>query len=109
MKTAIDILESSGKSFRFISPLIGFFLFLTSNAQAPKWEKPEREDPEIFEINRETPTASFYRYETVKKAQENESWGNSPFYQSLNGKWDFKYVESAPLVRSSYHAEKHVK
>ena len=96
MITAIDILVSSGKSFRYISPLIGFFLFLTSNAQAPKWEKPEWEEPEIFEINRETPTASFYRYETVKTSLENESWENSPFYQSLNGQWDFKYVESVP-------------
>ncbi len=69
---------------------------LSAKAQAPKWENPEWENPEIFEINREAPTASFYRYEDAQNALENESWKNSPLYLSLNGKWDFKYVESVP-------------
>lgn len=69
---------------------------MASNAQVTIWENPEWENPEIFQINRQAPTASFYRYETVKNALKNESWENSPFYQSLNGKWDFKYVESVP-------------
>ena len=30
---------------------------------AQKWQNPEWENPEIFQINREEPTASFYRYE----------------------------------------------
>ena len=30
---------------------------------AEKWENPEWENPEIFQINREQPTAAFYRYE----------------------------------------------
>lgn len=63
-------------------------------AQAPKWENPEWENPEIFEINREAPTASFYRYEDAENALENDSWENSPFYQSLNGEWDFQYAEN---------------
>ena len=29
---------------------------------AEKWENPEWENPEIFQINREQPTATFYRY-----------------------------------------------
>ena len=69
---------------------------LDAKAQAPKWENPEWENPEIFEINREVPTASFYRYEDTENALENESWENSSFYQSLNGKWNFNYVESVP-------------
>jgi len=92
----MHILESNKKSYRFSATLIGLFLFLVTNAQVPKWENAEWENPEIFQINREAPTASFYRYESVKKALENESWENSAFYQSLNGKWDFKYVESVP-------------
>lgn len=75
--------------------LLSFFS-LDAEAQAPKWENPEWENPEIFEINREAPTASFYRYEDAQKALENESWENSPLYRSLNGEWNFKYVESVP-------------
>ena len=71
-------------------------LSLDVKAQAPKWENPEWENPEIFEINREAPTASFYRYDDVQNALENESWENSPFYKSLNGEWDFKYAENVP-------------
>ena len=92
----MHILVSNKKIFRFSATLIGLFLFLATNAQVPKWENPEWENPEIFQINREAATASFYRYETVKNALESESWENSPFYQSLNGYWDFNYVESVP-------------
>ncbi len=60
---------------------------------ATKWENPEWENPSIFQINREKPTASFYRYENSTKAMQNESWTNSPFYKSLNGSWDFYYAD----------------
>ncbi len=60
----------------------------------PKWENPEWENPEIFQINREKPTASFYRYDNASSALQNESWNNSPFYKSLNGSWDFYYANS---------------
>ncbi|MGI9552194.1 MAG: sugar-binding domain-containing protein, partial [Aurantibacter sp.] len=74
-------------------PTIFFFFFIEVSPQTPKWENPEWENPEIFQINREDPTASFYRYADPKTAVENESWENSPFYQSLDGNWDFKYAE----------------
>lgn len=61
---------------------------------APKWENPEWENPEIFQINREKPTASFYRYDSASSALQNDSWNNSPFYKSLNGSWDFYYANS---------------
>lgn len=78
------------------------FLFLIScNSKverpvytAEKWENPEWENPEIFQINREEPTASFYRYEDDENAVKNNSWKNSPLYQSLNGTWDFYYAEN---------------
>lgn len=65
---------------------------------AEKWENPEWENPEIFEIDREAPVASFYRYTNTKDALANESWEQSPLYQSLNGKWDFYYAEN-PMKR----------
>ncbi len=61
---------------------------------ADKWENPEWENPEIFQINREAPTASFYKYKEAKKALENDSWQNSSLYKSLNGTWNFYYVDS---------------
>ena len=82
----------NGIKSRMLSLL--FFTALLVQAQAPKWDNPEWENPEIFQINREEPTASLYRYENAKMALENESWENSSFYQSLNGEWDFKYVAS---------------
>ncbi|MBD0849352.1 glycoside hydrolase family 2 TIM barrel-domain containing protein [Maribacter arenosus] len=65
---------------------------------AEKWENPEWENPEIFHINREEPTASFYRYTSAEAALENESWEQSPLYRSLNGTWDFYYAEN-PMKR----------
>lgn len=58
------------------------------------WENPEWENPEIFQINRENPTASFYKYSDESAAIRNESWENSNLYQSLNGIWDFYYADS---------------
>jgi beta-galactosidase len=58
------------------------------------WENPEWENPNIFEINREKPTASFYRYSDESAAIKNDNWVNSPFYKSLNGVWNFYYADS---------------
>ena len=61
---------------------------------AGDWENPEWENPEIFQINREAPTASFYRYTSKEKALKNNSWQNSSSYKSLNGIWQFYYADS---------------
>lgn len=84
--------------------VLGIFLFTAFlNAQAPTWENPEWENPEIFQINREEPTASLYRYEEVKSALANESWENSLNYQSLNGEWSFNYAASVPERPISFY------
>ncbi|MBT8184584.1 MAG: beta-galactosidase, partial [Eudoraea sp.] len=81
--------------------LVFFTLCQTlSLAQADPWEQPEWEDPEIFQINREASTASFYRYPTIEGALENDNWKKSPFYMSLNGNWSFHWsrnVAGRPL------------
>ncbi|MBI9042703.1 glycoside hydrolase family 2 TIM barrel-domain containing protein [Lutibacter sp.] len=61
---------------------------------AQKWENPAWENPEIFQINREEPTASFYRYENEIDALKNQSWESSTLYKTLNGSWDFYYADS---------------
>ncbi len=64
--------------------------------QVPEWENPE-----IFQINREYPTASFYRYPTTQGALANESYTDSPLYQSLAGTWKFNWVKM-PADRPEY-------
>ncbi|MCK5443882.1 MAG: DUF4981 domain-containing protein, partial [Maribacter sp.] len=87
------------------------FLFLIScNSKverpvytAEKWENPEWENPEIFQINREEATASFYKYEDKENALKNDSWENSSLYQSLNGTWDFYYAENPQKRPSNFY------
>ncbi len=71
----------------------------------PTWENPEWENPEIFEINRERPTASFYKYQNENEALKNESWENSPLYQSLNGTWQFYYADSVQARPTNFHSD----
>ena len=61
---------------------------------AETWENPEWENPEIFQINREQPTASFYKYIDETDALQNDDWQNSSLYKSLNGTWNFYYADS---------------
>jgi beta-galactosidase len=70
---------------------------------AEKWENPEWENPEIFEINRAQPTATFYRYPTANEALLNDSWENSSSYLSLNGTWKFYYVDSVQARPTNVH------
>ncbi|WP_298238995.1 glycoside hydrolase family 2 TIM barrel-domain containing protein [uncultured Algibacter sp.] len=70
---------------------------------AEKWENPEWENPEIFQINREEPTASFYKYADAASALKNESWENSPNYKSLNGEWDFYYADSVQARPTDFY------
>lgn len=70
---------------------------------AEKWENPEWENPEIFQINREKPTATFYRYGDASSALKNDSWNNSPFYKSLNGTWDFYYADNVTTRPTDFY------
>ncbi|MFB9057635.1 sugar-binding domain-containing protein, partial [Mariniflexile ostreae] len=70
---------------------------------AETWENPEWENPEIFQINREEPIASFYKYLDEKSALANESWKNSSLYQSLNGTWKFYYADSVQARPTNFY------
>ena len=70
---------------------------------AEKWENPEWENPEIFQINREQPTATFYRYKNKEASLKNESWQNSELYQSLNGTWNFYYADSVQARPTEFY------
>ena len=70
---------------------------------AEKWENPEWENPEVFQINREEPTATFYSYPNSDEALKNESWESSPYYKSLNGTWQFYYADSVQARPIDFH------
>jgi beta-galactosidase len=72
---------------RFLSLYIILFLTtLTSTAQVlPEWK-----DPEIISVNTEKSRADFIPYADEKSALQRTE--KSPFVQSLNGTWKFKWV-----------------
>ena len=72
---------------------------------AGQWENPEWENPEIFQRNREYPTASFYRYPDAQSALDNDSWQNSPYYLSLNGTWNFYYADSVQARPADFYTD----
>jgi beta-galactosidase len=72
---------------------------------AEEWKNPEWENPEIFQINRVLPVASFYRYTDLSAALKNDSWENSPLYKSLNGTWNFYYGDSVQARPENFYEE----
>ena len=76
---------------------IGLILFFSSFSQTGK----EWENPEIFEINREYPHATFFRHASEAAAEASKTYEYSPLYKSLNGKWKFHWVKK-PSERPLY-------
>lgn len=67
--------------------LLGLLLvFSAMMAQVPDWENPQ-----IVEINRLYPKASFMNYTDRADAIQND-YNNSSFYMSLSGSWKFNWV-----------------
>ena len=67
------------------------------------WNNPEWENPEIFQINREAPRATFYNYASTDKALAENDWKNSSFYKSLNGTWSFYYADSVQARPADFY------
>ncbi|WEA00617.1 glycoside hydrolase family 2 TIM barrel-domain containing protein [Mucilaginibacter sp. SJ] len=89
-------------SYKLIRRVL-LFLFLpcTVSAQLNEWENPEK-----YEWNKEKPHTDFMLYEHQADIQSDD-FSRSPWYQSLNGTWKFKYagkVADRPLnfYRSDY-------
>jgi beta-galactosidase len=51
------------------------------------------EDPTICEINKEAPHAHFIPFDSEEQARSDDKW-QSPFIQSLNGKWQFHLAQN---------------
>lgn len=73
----------------YLAALAGLALAapFTTGGAVPDWENPE-----VFQINREAPHASFARFPSEDLALEND-WSASSYYQSLNGAWKFSWVK----------------
>ncbi|WP_298553335.1 glycoside hydrolase family 2 TIM barrel-domain containing protein [uncultured Algibacter sp.] len=59
-----------------------------------KWENPEWENPDIFQINKEPAKATFYSFDSVDAVIFGKDWKSSQNYKMLNGNWDFYYTDS---------------
>lgn len=62
------------------------------------------EDLSVMEVNREKPRAYYIPYADEKAVMEKKR-GNSPFYQTLNGGWKFKYLSSVNCVEDGFYEE----
>ena len=85
------------RNFVFIA--IGFLIFSCQSEKKPiykasVWEDPEWENPEVFQINREAPRATFYNFSSKENALGAYDWKQSDAYKSLNGTWHFYYTDS---------------
>jgi len=74
--------------FLLLQLIISALIFFNS---ATAQTTTEWENPDIVGINKEPPHCSYYPYATLAQALKNDPQ-QSPFYQSLNGKWKFNWV-----------------
>ena len=77
--------------------IIFYLLLLLSFFPGNSQELKEWQDPDVVQLNRLDPRASFYSYENMDLALRNEP-RSSTFHKSLNGKWKFNWSKS-PLER----------
>ncbi len=86
--------------------LLALLLVLAVSAigQAPPADGPrgdEWENPLVFSVNAEKPHATFVPFPDERSALAGEA-KKSPFYQSLNGEWKFKWVERPADVPAGF-------
>jgi beta-galactosidase len=60
------------------------------------------EDPEKLHVNREAPRAYYIPYADTSAAKEHQR-GRSPYYETLNGSWKFKYYSSVLQVKDAFY------
>ncbi len=68
-----------------------FTLLAISHTQAQEMQKPDWENPKVFDINMEKPHAVLMPFDDLDQALDARP-EQSPFYKSLNGSWKFNWV-----------------
>lgn len=69
----------------------------TLKAQNNDWENPA-----LFEQNKEQPRVDFMLYQNAKDAQADD-YSKSPWHQSLNGNWKFKYADKLAQRQQDFY------
>jgi beta-galactosidase len=62
------------------------------------------ENLDVLHINREAPRAYYIPYANTESARKGKR-GKSPYYQTLNGQWKFRYHRSVQEVREAFYEE----
>lgn len=77
---------------------------LTSLTHSFAQNKPDWENPEVFAVNKENTRATSLPYPSEVAAAQN-SYNSSPYYQSLNGRWQFHWLEKVGEVPAGFFEE----
>ena len=77
----------------FLVIAMGFFIGIVFNSNHAQTLLPVIEDPSVVAINKLPAHASFFPFENLSLAKNNES-SSSKRYLSLNGKWLFKWSKN---------------
>ena len=62
------------------------------------------EDPNVLQVNREKPRSYYIPYADRDAALARKR-GYSPYYQTLNGSWKFRYLDSVRDVQDGFYEE----
>ena len=90
-----DFSFSLGKLVLFMLVKIGLFMQVATG-QSPEWQ-----DENIIGVNKTPAHASLIPFASIEQA-ENEPPSNSPYYQTLNGTWKFKFINNPLEVPQNF-------
>ncbi len=79
-----------------------FILILTMVLTASTNQKNDWENPSVYGINKSAPRASFMYYKNPENAIRDD-YGSSPFYKTLNGTWNFKWLSSPDKIPDNFY------
>ncbi|MFV0417207.1 MAG: glycoside hydrolase family 2 TIM barrel-domain containing protein [Dysgonomonas sp.] len=79
--------------------LMAIYSCLLAQNNSPDWENPE-----VFAINKENTRATSLPYPALDLAL-NDDYSASPYYQSLDGKWKFKWVPKISEIPDGFYKE----
>jgi len=93
------------------TPIICTLLFLGISASNALTQDdagtPDWQNPAVFARNQEPRHIPFVPYTNLSDALEDD-WNTSPFYQSLNGTWNFKWFANPAEVPENIHTKRAV-
>jgi len=72
--------------------IVIFFALFLANTSFAQTRNNDWENPQLFELNKEKPHASFMLF-SKKEEVVADDYSASPFYQLLNGTWKFVYAD----------------